>query len=200
VRRVFDNSSYVMGAAADALGRLPQHTPLPPARKRSGGALLNGRALVGNCFTCTSPERVTIEALVKQGMPYRQIARKLPGAAVSERNIRDHIAQGHAGFVVPKRSTSRKQTGLLDPDRGRNRGLAPEQWDALVLAQEGRCAICSAPLIVVHTDHCHATGVVRGLLCHGCNIGLGNFQDDPDRMRSAITYLENAQALLGSTR
>lgn len=40
-------------------------------------------------------------------------------------------------------------------------------------------------------DHCHATKVVRGILCWDCNIGLGKFKDDITYLINAITYLEN---------
>lgn len=47
-----------------------------------------------------------------------------------------------------------------DPDIA---GLAAiEEWQA------GRCGICSAEVSLV-TDHDHATGLVRGLLCSRCN-------------------------------
>lgn len=38
---------------------------------------------------------------------------------------------------------------------------------------------------------CHKSNFVRGLLCHGCNIGLGAFKDDINNLKSAISYLED---------
>lgn len=67
--------------------------------------------------------------------------------------------------------------------------LTPEQYDAMVLAQEGRCAICdrATPLVV---DHCHATVKVRKLLCSGCNTGLGLFREDSKALRAAADYMD----------
>jgi len=39
-------------------------------------------------------------------------------------------------------------------------------------------------------DHCHITGVIRGLLCDDCNIGLGKFKDNPTLLEKAKEYLE----------
>jgi hypothetical protein len=44
-----------------------------------------------------------------------------------------------------------------------------------------------------HVDHDHATGVIRGMLCHGCNISLGYFQDNPETLLQAVRYLEGAR-------
>lgn len=73
-----------------------------------------------------------------------------------------------------------------------------EDYNALLAAQGGDCAICGGSLLGVVekspdkrliVDHCHSTGRVRGLLCGTCNTGLGQFKDDPGRLQAAIDYL-----------
>src|SRR2546423_5792224 len=57
-------------------------------------------------------------------------------------------------------------------------GLTLEEYDEMLAAQEGGCAICGeAPEEgkILHIDHDHETGLVRGLLCQRCNHGLGLF-------------------------
>lgn len=39
-------------------------------------------------------------------------------------------------------------------------------------------------------DHCHATGLARGILCEKCNRALGMLADDPARVRGLARYLE----------
>lgn len=78
--------------------------------------------------------------------------------------------------------------------RDRKYGLAPEQYETLVARQGGCCAICAAtepgrPSHPWYVDHDHKTGRVRGLLCLTCNAGLGQFYDDPVRLRTAAAYL-----------
>ena len=70
-----------------------------------------------------------------------------------------------------------------------------KERDAMLAAQGGRCAICGTDEpggTGWHTDHCHVTGRVRGILCHHCNVGLGCFKDNPEFMREAIKYLEES--------
>lgn len=70
--------------------------------------------------------------------------------------------------------------------------LTPEQYDEALLFQGGTCLICRskpnrARLCV---DHDHKTGVVRGLLCSGCNAALGLLKEDTNLLRRAADYLE----------
>jgi hypothetical protein len=57
----------------------------------------------------------------------------------------------------------------------------------------GLCDICGGvPTgIGLCIDHDHETGMVRGLLCNGCNIGLGGFRDNPRLLIRAADYLRD---------
>jgi hypothetical protein len=71
-------------------------------------------------------------------------------------------------------------------------GLTPAEYEAKLAAQGGGCALCGrapAPGRQLDIDHDHTTGAVRGLVCNGCNQGLGQFQDDPIRLAYAASYL-----------
>jgi hypothetical protein len=73
-------------------------------------------------------------------------------------------------------------------------GISPEVYNAFLERQGGRCAICLQPpegegQRGFHLDHDHGSSQIRGLLCFMCNRGLGDFADDPARLRSAIRYL-----------
>jgi len=92
------------------------------------------------------------------------------------------------------KTNHRRQT---DTRFKRRYGLSIEEFDALVLQQNGKCAICGeAPKAVksklqgFNVDHDHKTKKVRGLLCFGCNTGIGCLRDNPSRLRSAADYLE----------
>lgn len=52
-----------------------------------------------------------------------------------------------------------------------------------------RCDSCRGPIGIPNFDHDHNTGEFRGWLCRGCNMGLGCFEDDIDKMSRAINYL-----------
>lgn len=78
-------------------------------------------------------------------------------------------------------------------------GLAPGQYQQMLDAQDGRCAIChkqprNRRLAV---DHDHNTGKVRGLLCYLCNKYLGQWEGDPIASYTAAAYLESIAADYG---
>lgn len=86
-----------------------------------------------------------------------------------------------------------------DPDLERERkwasrgvvGMTVARFEEMLVEQEGKCALCTAPVERAVVDHNHTTGEVRALLCTTCNTGLGKFGDDPDRLDAAATYLRS---------
>lgn len=76
-------------------------------------------------------------------------------------------------------------------------GLTEEDFAAMKVAQEGRCAICGEVFgdgfRDANVDHDHITGVVRGILCRTCNAGLGQFKDKVEHLGAAIRYLNKHQ-------
>jgi hypothetical protein len=80
----------------------------------------------------------------------------------------------------------------------REHGMTPEEYEVLVEAQGGVCAICGRPEPEgrkLHVDHNHRTGARRGLLCGPCNRALGMFEDDPERLLAAAAYLQHGGLL-----
>lgn len=75
-----------------------------------------------------------------------------------------------------------------------NFGITPNLYQELV---NGSCHVCGSKNNQsgrrLHIDHCHATGKVRGALCHACNTSLGLANDDPIRLRALAEYVERHQ-------
>jgi hypothetical protein len=70
----------------------------------------------------------------------------------------------------------------------RNHALTVQQYRALLKEADGSCAICQQKTDL-HLDHCHYSGKLRGLLCVRCNTALGNFDDSPAILQSALAYV-----------
>jgi hypothetical protein len=67
-------------------------------------------------------------------------------------------------------------------------GIGQMEFDELLAAQGGMCAICGKEN-PQHVDHDHVTGYIRGILCFNCNGGLGHFRDNIAHMTKATAYL-----------
>jgi len=86
-----------------------------------------------------------------------------------------------------------KDTGYWETSRDnrlkRKYGISLEDYEAMFASQDGCCKICKISDEDLVVDHCHETGIVRGLLCSSCNWGLGNFKDNADLLQAAEEYL-----------
>ena len=89
---------------------------------------------------------------------------------------------------------ARNRVHLREARFVRKYGLTLAEHDTLAASQGGLCAICGRerPLRV---DHDHATGVIRGLLCHNCNVALGLLGEDAQVISLAAQYVAARQRL-----
>lgn len=107
-------------------------------------------------------------------------------------------AERRAHYARNAEDLKKRRRDRYDPARRRevtlqSYGLSVAEFDALLEEQGNKCAVCSSedpgPKGRFVVDHDHETGRVRGLLCHYCNVGIGHFSDDPERLIAAWTYL-----------
>jgi hypothetical protein len=106
------------------------------------------------------------------------------------KNYRDR----NRDLVNERRSATRLIGGLL----------SPKDYDDILAAQGGVCAICCTPRVnktspghtrrrILCVDHNHNTNRVRGLLCHRSNSAIGLLEDDPVRIAAALRYLKDKE-------
>ncbi len=92
---------------------------------------------------------------------------------------------------------TRRERYQVDKDRRRDVrlqkkfGIAHIEYEVMLRAQGGLCAICKnkqkGKRLAV--DHNHRTGAVRALLCNNCNAALGFIKDCPKIALSLAEYL-----------
>lgn len=94
------------------------------------------------------------------------------------------------------KNTTKKYTKNYKPRyRELMYGLTSEQYTAMLADQNYTCKICKNKLEEfkkTHIDHCHKTKIVRGILCHGCNLGIGFFKHNSKLLRVAALYCEQS--------
>ncbi len=72
-------------------------------------------------------------------------------------------------------------------------GLTVDDFETMSKKQGDVCGICLNKCTSrkrLSVDHCHKTGIVRGLLCNKCNRALGLIGDNKEFLNNAIKYLE----------
>lgn len=146
-----------------------------------------------------------------RGHEFAKVGRKHGWCAECQKKYR--VEQRDSGKIAEANLKYKERTGvtyqmayrLRNPDRYRQLarekilkqyGITIADYEKMLLEQNNRCAICktdspASPDLKTsfHVDHCHRTGVVRGLLCFRCNSAIGKLGDDPDLLETAAAYL-----------
>lgn len=93
---------------------------------------------------------------------------------------------------------SRRRIAESDPQRRRawnlktRYGITEAEYTSILERQRGVCALCGGEMKRQVVDHCHQTGMVRGILCHACNIKLP-VVEDMGWVMLAWAYLEGTE-------
>lgn len=138
-------------------------------------ALINDIAtLTRKCKKCGLIKPLEVDFYLLPGNRRRRECRTCVMAGNAERGLKPDTAD--------KRRTKHLM-GLY--------GITSGEYEQLLTAQGGRCAVCRRPPLRTRlaVDHDHRTGFIRGLLCNHCNLRVIGKQVSPDVFRSAAEYL-----------
>jgi hypothetical protein len=104
-------------------------------------------------------------------------------------------------YHADRRTGNRKRNVCIDCRQSQRQvtNLSTFEYAKLLVDQNNACAICGIEATELkrelNVDHNHETNKIRGLLCHHCNIGLGNFRDSTTLLSVAIEYLERTDGV-----
>jgi hypothetical protein len=97
----------------------------------------------------------------------------------------------HLAYETPERKEEKK-IAMREYALKRNYGITIEEYEKMLFSQDGKCSLCGEePKTKDHrygkarslaVDHCHKSGKVRRLLCTKCNLGLGWYETNKDRI------------------
>ena len=131
------------------------------------------------CKTCSNRELAS-----RKVIPQRHVCPRCKGK------------KDPASFVCRACWTEDHTSATDSPQRRNNLkykyGITPEIYEKLLEEQGGVCATQGCDGVGnpwLHVDHDHATNLVRGLLCHSCNMALGNARDSVEILQGLIDYL-----------
>lgn len=95
------------------------------------------------------------------------------------------------------REYRRKNPEKVKESKRRAKYNMTSSYKEMLNAQNGRCKVCNVHAEdvhnkVLHVDHCHSTGQVRGLLCSNCNTALGLLKDNLYNIERLFNYLKES--------
>jgi|APSaa5957512622_1039677.scaffolds.fasta_scaffold05884_5 hypothetical protein len=140
-----------------------------------------------------------IHMLREQGLSYRLIASKVNCSVGTVNNYLTDNVNLKERTPIPKKKYPTKMDMKSRESRKdrmlRHRyGITFDEFILMYNNQNGNCMICEKPKSHlgrkgIQVDHCHTTGVVRGLLCPSCNTAIGRFENDIPLFTKVVSYL-----------
>lgn len=146
------------------------------ARATSGGAR--------KCDTCYAGGPPLARGLRTRGMPLNDAqGNRLCSHCLSYLPVTHFSAHKHSTDGINRTCRSCNSAKQVRHKYGLTMDQAKAMWSR-------PCVICgfhkTGQMVI---DHCHATGKVRGTLCHSCNLSIARFKDDPSLLEKAAQYL-----------
>lgn len=118
---------------------------------------------------------------------------KNPNRNYKRSNCKSCDAEKNRKYISNPINKLKRNTKRVEWSRKINASFPPELFNERFIEQGNCCAICKAIIAggrgAFHADHNHQTNQPRGVLCHNCNVALGNFKDNPELLQAAIEYL-----------
>lgn len=184
-------------SATKACKKCGKDKPLTCYYKAKG--CVDGRR--GECIVCSKDWQRTQRDKAAKAESDRRY-REEQGEALLEKKRAYREANADQAREGVRRAFGKNRAKYYDQMMRAKYGIGEDDYQRILAEQGYVCAICSRPERAMFSrgdvekvkrlaiDHCHATGVVRALLCQTCNQGVGSFGDDPAMLRSAADYIE----------
>ena len=160
---------------------------------------LNGRKFCSGCQETKSTDEFGKQSNRKDGLAYRckSCMNKYHAQRYENPRIRKTIKANQEKYRAANPDVD------VNKHLVRKYGITLEEYNRRFREQKGVCAICGKEESTrrrkispenerLAVDHCHETGVVRGLLCFKCNTAIGSLGDTQDQIMKVINYLTNS--------
>ena len=171
--------------------RLKFHGTTDQTRVRGGDAArmveVRGRRKIAapRVNECGHPERPHSARGMCKSCYFADWTKRHPGANTASQWLKNN----------PEKARVHRRAAAL-----RKHGITLAQYQEMWTVQGGRCANarCGATYDLItpdyrhalQVDHCHSSGKVRALLCPRCNTALGHVNDEIERLRGLIEYID----------
>ena len=131
----------------------------------------------------TIPKKVRTPSKIPVYISSRPGVSTEPKAEYARSQVRDSRKRNREVFLARERRYRAKLPLEVRQRRARDYNLNLKygkafgivEYEVMLVSQLGGCAICGRSAETgkhLHVDHDHATGRIRGLLCHRCNHGM----------------------------